>query len=403
MLRDILSQNNQRLLSEVERLLDNLIQARITIPVELNLYFDWLLNYGKILLCDTRDNLTLLDYKEDSLLPDVLSKTQDINNRVRWFDEKFINPIYRTRSSDRLCLMILNWLHSNHPQTKNIPLAFSDGDFACLPAIPFMSLYYIPPLAQQCLLYLPLLCHEFGHILYACHEQEMNELVGELQEEIAEILQPASQRCDRFAKEQAKEHKKIVEIWLEWAQELFCDAVGFHIGGVAYIYAFSGYLQMQGRSHFHVPKNELAYHAHPVSWLRVKMLAVRARQIGRNDLAQELEDTWGAIAHEMGITEDYYGYYDDEFLPSIEQTIEDMLIETAPYFYSYKQSGSKSSISDEKFNPIELLNRAWQKFRDKPSGYYQWEQLVVQEILQADNGSSELELNSDGFSLVRAK
>ena len=60
----------------------------------------------------------------------------------------------------------------------------------------------------------------------------MNELVGELQKEISELLQPASQRCDRFAKEQAKEYKKSVEVWHEWIQELFCDAVGFHMGGL---------------------------------------------------------------------------------------------------------------------------------------------------------------------------
>ena len=403
MLRDILFQNNQRLLSEIERLLNSLIQSRTTIPTELNSYFDWLLNYGKILLCDTRDNLTLLNYEEDSLLSDVLSKTQDIRNRKRWFDDKFVNPIYRTRSSDRLCLMILNWLHSVHPQTKYIPLAFSDGDFACLPVVPSMSLYFIPPSAQQCLLYLPLLFHEFGHILYACHAEEMNDLVGELQEEIVELLQPASRRSDLFAKEQAKEWKKIVEVWHEWTQELFCDAVGFQIGGAAFVHAFSRYLQMLGRSQFHVPKNKLIYQAHPVSWLRVKILAQRVRQNGYDSLAKELEDTWNAIAVSMEITEDYFGYYDDEFLSSIEQTIEDMLVETNPYCHLDKQSNLNSSVFEKKFNPVELLNQAWQNFRDKPSSYCEWERLAIQKILGTDSGSSKPEINSNGFNLVTAK
>ena len=402
MLRDILFQNNQRLLGEIERLLDSLNQSRATIPTELNSYFDWLLNYGKILLCDTRDNLTLLNYEEDSLLSDVLSKTQDIRNRKRWFDDKFVNPIYRTRSSDRLCLMILNWLHSVHPQTKYIPLAFSDGDFACLPVVPSMSLYFIPPSAQQCLLYLPLLFHEFGHILYACHAEEMNDLVGELQEEIVELLQPASRRSGLFAKEQAKEWKKIVEVWHEWTQELFCDAVGFQIGGAAFVHAFSRYLQMLGRSQFHVPKNKLIYQAHPVSWLRVKILAQRVRQNGYDSLAKELEDTWNAIAVSMEITEDYFGYYDDEFLSSIEQTIEDMLVETNPYSHSYKQSNLNSSVFEKKFNSVELLNRAWQNFLDKPSSYYEWEKLVIQKILETDSGSSKPEINTNGFNLVSA-
>ena len=400
MLRDILFQNNQSLLSETERLLDSLIQSQTTIPTELNSYFNWLLNYGSVLLRDTRENLRLLDYEEDSLLSDILSKTQDIRNRISWFDDKFVSPIYRTRSSDRLCLIILNWLHSVHPQTKHIPLAFSDGDFACFPVVPLMSLYFIPPSAQQCLLNLPLLFHEFGHILYACHAEEMDDLVGELQEEIVELLQPASRRSDLFAKEQAKDRKKIVEAWHEWTQELFCDAVGFQIGGAAFVHAFSRYLQMLGRSQFHIPKDRLIYQAHPVSWLRVRILAQRVRQNGYDSLARELEDTWNAIAISMGITEDYYGYYDNEFLSSIEQTIEDMLVEANPYCYSYKRPSLNSSVSEKKFNSVELFNRAWQNFLDKPSSYYEWEKLAIQKILETNSGLSKPEIDTNGFNLV---
>ena len=404
MLRDILLQSNRRFLSEIERLLSNLTQSHKRIPTELNSYFHWLLNYGKILLCDTRDNLTLLGYEVDSLLPDILSKTQNIDRQIRLFDGRLITPIYRTRPSDRLCLKILTWLHSTHSQTQNMALAFSDGDFACLPFSGEMSMYFIPPSAQQSFLYLPLLFHEFGHILYACHEQEMNDLVGELQEEIAELLQPASQRSDRYSQHQAMERKKIVEVWHEWTQELFCDAVGFQIGGASFVRAFATYLQMLGRSQFYIPQDRLARHAHPVSWLRVKILAERVKQHGYGDLAQELEDTWNAIALSMGISEDYYGYYDDEFLPLIEQTIEDMLVETAPYSHSLKQQNSKSFIFSENYNPIELLDRAWQKFQGEPSSYDCWERIIIREILETDSASKsfDLKLNSKSFAASTA-
>ena len=103
----------------------------------------------------------------------------------------------------------------------------------------------------------------------------------------------------------------------------------------------------------------------------------------------------------MGITEDYYGYYDDEFLPSIEQTIEDMSIETETYCYSYQQPSSKSF--SHRFNLIELLNRAWQNFLNEPLGYGRWEKLVIQEILQTNNDLSKPELNLNGFSLIGTK
>ena len=54
-------------------------------------------------------------------------------------------------------------------------------------------IYMMPPSAQQGLLYLPLFFHEFGHLLYACHKPEMDALVRELQENLAELLEPAVQ------------------------------------------------------------------------------------------------------------------------------------------------------------------------------------------------------------------
>lgn len=401
MLRDILLQNNLSLSSEIERLLNTLGQAQTKIPFELNLYFEWLLNYGKTLLCNTQENLTLLDYQKDFLLPDILSKTQSITGDVSLFNRIYINPIYRTRSSDCLCLKILIWLHSSHPQTNNIPLAFSDGDFACLPSNP--TIYYIPPSAQQSLLNLPLLFHEFGHILYACHKQEMDELVGELQEEIAELLQPASQRSDLFSQNQAKQRKKIVEVWHEWTQELFCDAVGFKIGGAAFVHAFSAYLQMMGRSHFHLTQDQLADQPHPVSWLRVKIIAERVRQEGYENLAQELENTWSAIALSMEITEDYYGYYDDEFLTLVEQTIEDMLVEADPYSYSEAHSRYESLVLHSSYNPVELLNKAWQNFRTEPSSYNLWEKMIIQELLKTSDQFNNSEINLSEGNLVSTK
>lgn len=371
------------MLNEVERLLNTLIQAGNLIPSELNLYYDWLSNYGNKLLRQIKENLYFLDLKIDSIFPEILSRTQNINRELRLVDAKLIHPIRRTRPSDRLCLKLLIWLHSTHPQTQNIPLAFSDGNFACWPAYPrYPMLYFISPSAQKSLLFLPLLFHEFGHLLYVCYKQEMDDLVSDLQEELAELLEPASQRSDRFAQQKARERKRIVETWYEWTQELFCDAVGFCIGSSAFVHSFSTYLQMLGRSQFHVSPNKLTQ-THPISWLRVKILAERIRQHGYDNLAEELEDTWSAIASTMGIIEDYYGYYDPDFLPIIQQTIDDMLVETDPY--SFERADVTIPHSGVSFSPVLLLNQAWKNFQADPKSFPQWEAKTIHELFDEIN------------------
>ncbi len=107
--------------------------------------------------------------------------------------------IIRARPSDRLCLKLLRWLHSVHPQTQDIPLGLSDGEFGIWPALPLPILYFMPSSSQHGLLYLPLFFHEFGHLLYACHKAELDDLVRDLQRQIEELLMPSVQRDDYYA------------------------------------------------------------------------------------------------------------------------------------------------------------------------------------------------------------
>ena len=47
---------------------------------------------------------------------------------------------------------------------------------------------------------------------------------------------------DRHAQQQAARRRLIVRIWYRWAQELFCDAVGFEIRGPSFLQAFTTFL-----------------------------------------------------------------------------------------------------------------------------------------------------------------
>ena len=167
----------------------------------------------------------------------------------------------------------------------------------------------MPPSAQQLLLYLPLFFHEFGHLLYVCHKPEMDDLVRSLQQTISEYLEPSVQRDDAHAKREQKQRSEIVESWFEWTHEIFCDAVGLVIGGPAFAHPFSMYFRMLGRDEYYLKPKYLEGRAHPVTWLRVRLIVDRARRMGFSELAASLESIWLTIANQMSVTEDYYGFY----------------------------------------------------------------------------------------------
>jgi hypothetical protein len=240
----------------------------------------------------------------------------------------------------------------------------------------------MPPSAQQHLLYLPLFFHEFGHLLYASHQNEMDDLVRDLQAAISDLLTPSSHRDDSYAQRESDQRGAIVETWYSWAQEIFCDALGLTVGGPAFAHAFSMYLRMLGRGQYHLPPDQLAHRDHPVTWLRARLVAARARRLGFEENAVALEDSWRAIASAMGVVEDYYGYYIPQFADAIDQAIDDMLIETAPReFLQEEVSDLDSDPSPD--HPVRLLNQAWYQFRGDTGAYPEWESEAIRAFLDS--------------------
>jgi hypothetical protein len=383
-LQDILRQNNADLLREIRLLRERLEEAATALPPELQPFQNWIISFCDQLQATALQNLRDLNLGIDSILGNILSETQVLTRGVRLFNQRLVGPVLRARESDRLCLKVLRWIHSTHPLTQHIPMALSDGDFASWPQLNWPTIYFMPPSAQHRLLYLPLFFHEFGHLLYACHEPEMDELVKALQKVIAQFLEPSAQRDDRHAQSEAKRRSVIVETWYEWAHELFCDAVGFQMAGPAFAYSFSMYFRVLMRDQYHIRPEELEHRGHPVTWLRIKLLADHARRMGFGADAEVLEDTWSKIAATMGIVEDYYGFYTDGFLPSIRQTIEDMIVEAAPRAFEAHEASAELLRIDSAATtilPVQLLNQAWRKFLDNENVYTGWEKKVIEDLL----------------------
>jgi hypothetical protein len=364
----------------MDRLERVLRDAAEELPPELAPYYGAVLGMHEQLRRQAARNLRDLELGLESILPEVLSNTLGVTSNFGVYNRMFVRPVLRSKPSDRLCLKLLRWMHSVHPATSGIPVALSDEEFSVAAVRP--TIYFMPCSAQYGLLYLPLFFHEVGHLLYFLREDEMDDLVRDLQNQIRRLLTPSVQRDDQRARQDETTRRLIVETWYEWTQELFCDAVGYTMCGTAFAHAFSMYMRMRGPSEYHVPPEDLAGRSHPVTWLRVRLLADRVRLMGYHDDAQLLEEAWEEIAISMGVVEDYYGFYDESFLGSIRATLDDMLVEASPRHFQGHEVEVSASLAPA--SPVHLLNLAWSKFEEEPDGYQEWEESSVADFLERD-------------------
>ncbi|MDZ7399195.1 MAG: hypothetical protein ONB37_03415 [candidate division KSB1 bacterium] len=375
-MREILEQANLALLAEIDLLIAAL-PDKSSIAPELATYYDQIEASCQCLRQKVRQSLKDLSRGKDNILVDILSNTQTHTREFHLYNYRLVTPLRRYRESDLLCLKLIHWLHQMHPKTRMIPGAFCDGDIGIYPSIGYPITYFMPTSAQYGLLYLPLFFHEFGHLLYACHEPEMNQLVFDLQNEIDSIIKQEMVNQGAKGPKNAQKRKVIVQTWFTWTQELFCDAVGFQIGGLSYIYAFSMYLKMWGIDRFHLPIERLTTSTHPLTWFRIKFLAEFLQAAGNEKVAEWLTAEWQAIADALAVNEDYFGFYQDDFKPPIMETLRSMLEEAAPLLYSQHEFDAYQPCP----SPIDVLNWAWQKFYEDPNGYPQWEKQAVSTFL----------------------
>lgn len=392
MIVEILRKRNLELREDVETLL-TLIKDT-SVPLELVSYQMLIIGLCEYAKESISKNLRNISLNRDDILEDIFSDVQQTMILVKLISDRFSVPIIRAMPSDRLCLSILSWVHSTNKKTRKFPPAISDGSVSVLPVYP--QVYMFPQLEKRSLLYQPLLFHEFGHVLYACHKQELDNLVKDLQSDITEIILPRSQRNDRHSEIQSNRHQTIADTWYAWIQELFCDAVGFRIGGPSFLYAFSVYLGAVNRNHFYRAPKDLALSEHPVTWLRVHFLADLARKENQDKLAQNIESEWSIFAEAMGIQEDYHGYYDKSLTKVVKNTIADMLTETDPMQCTKDEvAGGGWEIGD---SPVRLLNWAWQMKLQNKTSYKVWEKNQIDRYLKL----STFQIKLDEFDQERS-
>jgi len=365
----------------------SILELRPIFP-ELSPYLNQIHQYHRELTAIVVRNLQYLDLGDGSLLEDILSSTKLAARLVQVLSSTLLPPIARADPGDRLTLRIISWLHEVHDKTKNVPAAFSDGECSVLvwkgllPKGLVPPIYHFPVLEQRGLLFQPLNFHEFGHVLYAYHKPELNDIVRELQANVEDFLLPASIRNDRHAEQQASRRQAVVDTWYKWAQELFCDAVGLVIGGPAFLSAFSAHLAGLDRGDYYRDVDDLRSSGHPVTWIRIQALAARASRLGLQRQAAVISDQWNRMAGLMRVIPDFHGYFDVGLLPAVAGALDDMLTETGPrHFRPEEIEGGTTLVGD--ITPIRLVNAAWRVVHDRPKQYHAWEEALIAQWLSA--------------------
>ena len=376
MILEVLKKRCLQSSEDVDALLVLLRTAKV--PLELRSYQKLVIDLCEYAAETINKNMVNIRLNKNEILEDILSDVQQSTMLVKLISDRFSVPVLRAMPFDRLCMSILNWLHSTHVKTRNSPPAVSDGSISVWPLYP--QVYMFPQLEKRSLLYQPLLFHEFGHVLYVLHKPEMDSLVTELQGTVTDLILPRSQRNDRHSEIQAERRQIIVDTWYRWIQELYCDAVGFQIGGPSYLYAFSTYLSIANRNEFYRNPKDLQLSNHPVTWLRVHFLTESARQANHQEVAHTIEDEWSTFACAMGIREDYHGFYDKSLESVVKNTVQDMLIESDPRKCTANEiAGQGWNIGD---SPVRLLNWAWQVKLKENSSYRNWEKTQIERYLK---------------------
>jgi len=325
-------------------------------------------------------NIRDLGFNLDDLLGDILAATQSLISLFELVNSRLASPIVRAKTDDRLGLLVLRSLHDTCPKTAVLPFGITDGNFAVYPTSPVPPIYLVPVTRQKTLLYLPLLFHEYGHVLYSCHKAEMDDLVKEFQRVVSTSLAPRSIRGSGAAKAAAF-RQQVVTAWFAWVQEFYCDAVGITIGGPCFLKTFSHFFRTRSNDQYYVPRAEQLRRRHPVTWLRTKMLVDRARKHGINDLANSVEMGWAEMAKAIGVQEEYEGTWSDDFFIPLRKTLDDMIEESQPYVHKPEDVNVPESASS--LTAVQLCNLAWTKFEAASATYRSWERSAIDTFLKS--------------------
>ncbi|MCE9562119.1 MAG: hypothetical protein K8U57_08695 [Planctomycetes bacterium] len=313
------------------------------------------------------------------LLGDLFNATSVLAQKVRYADRTLAVPLVRFRRQDVLALRVLQWLHQSTKETAHLTFALGEDDYKVWASPMMPCIYYILLTHRQSLLSLPLVFHEFGHVLYECHKPEMDELVKEFRETVSHFLTPQAVGDASLAAQGLEFRQQAVTCWYTWAQEFFCDAVGLTIGGSAFLRSLSRHFHSLSREEYAIDRATLLRRKHPLTWLRIQLLCRRATAMGYERVSTMVAEEWHSTASDLGIEEEHHGTWDETLRPDFDKMIDDMLVQSDPPSCTDldAKAGSRTPIT----SILALFHAAWAAYGDAPDTYEVWERLAIRRFV----------------------
>jgi len=384
--------HHRDLLSEIQKTKE--ILSSKAFPKELILLKTWIVDELNRLEDSSNIYLEQIGYREELILSELMQETDKIITEFRVINSRWVSALLRFHDNDRFIIKVIDWLHRQHKTTENVPFGLTSAEFAILPTPGNPLLYILPSSSQKNLLHLPLLIHEKSHAIYRhpSHNKEFKRLAEDFQEDLYFRLLPSNQSNSEKSILENAAINRIVAVWAPWQEELFCDIMGLHMAGPAYLYALSHYLKFgRGQRAFHLTEERLQQSKHPVSWIRIKVLVHTARNLNLVTEANKLEQEWAQYATYWNIKEDFYGYYTPDYLHKLFEGLSDMVMEAYPIPFN-EHDLNIETFDLNSHNYIQLMNLAWKKFLDNPETYESWEKQIISSILRQEGGGFESKL-----------
>lgn len=356
-MNNALAQTNRDLLHQVSALRETL--TGVEIPVVLERYRQSINGICALIEARLAQNLSTLDYGVEAVHTDVLHATASCCRLFDLVNSQLAAAIIRVNERDKLALSVIAWLHGVHASTREKAFGLSSGQFAVYPHKDWPVIYYLPASSQMAVRYLPLLFHEFGHLLYALSKPEMDDLVAEFQRDLKRALTPRAIRDGQTSNDAIR--RQVLVAWRDyWTQEVYCDAVGLTIGGASFLHAFSHYFRFRSSEEYFRKQADQLQRRHPVTLLRIQLLVERAERYGLGDAASAVKRDWRKTAALFGVSADFQGTWIDSLSEPLHDVLDDMLEEAQPFVYRNTEAAS----------PLAMIDDAWQSFNAAEGGEY---------------------------------
>jgi len=227
-------------------------------------------------------------------------------------------------------------------------------------AVPYYEIIALPAGEEHCLLNLPDMYHEIGHLLQDVFKKRSCERTQKMADAYfdREIAAAQTDELSVFL-------TRARYLWRKsWLEEFSCDLVGTYMTGAAYAWTNLKLIA----THHGSPRIFEDSNSHPADEARMRIIIFMLEKMGLHDEKMEVEATWDAFLR------DSVSFIPDEY-PVIFPP--DLLSHLVDEFYEFYQNADLVAYTDlpdlERPAVSRLLNDAWQYAQNDPAGYLAYE------------------------------